>query len=90
MNEIRITWENILPVWWSFYWRATIFGLIAGAIVGALAGFVLGAMNKPELIPYAGGIAGFVVGLPISIICLKIAFEKDFNGYKVKLISNEN
>ena len=72
----------------SFAWRATLFGLIGGFIFGAIAGFFVALFGRPELAPLAGAIAGYLVGIPVTMWCIKIFLDKSFNGYSVCLIKN--
>ncbi|TWX53364.1 hypothetical protein [Colwellia hornerae] len=33
MEKVEFSWSKSNLVWWSFFWRATVFGAIAGYIV---------------------------------------------------------
>ncbi len=68
MEEIDVTWGNSVPVWWSFFWRATLFGALGGLILGFVAGIVVGIMGRPDLGAAAGAIAGYVAAIPIYVV----------------------
>lgn len=89
MEKIDVTWSNVIPVWWSFFWRATVFGAVGGAILGAIAGVGVAIYGRPELASAAGGIAGYVAAIPISMWCIKFILSKSYNGYSVCLVKTE-
>ncbi len=53
--------------WLIFFAIATVGGGIAGGILGAILGLVLGLAGVDlSMIKIAGGVVGFLVGVPIS------------------------
>ena len=90
MEEIDVTWSNSIPVWWSFFWRATLFGAIGGGVLGFIAGIIVGVFGKPELGATVGAIAGYVVAVPVSMWCIKHILSKSFSGYSVRLVRTES
>ncbi|MDG1463440.1 MAG: hypothetical protein P8R04_07670 [Gammaproteobacteria bacterium] len=86
MDKVEVTWSNSIKVWWSFFWRATLFGGIAGALAGGIAGGILGAMGKLELIESAASIIGYVVWVPISMWCVKTVLSKDYKDFSTCLV----
>jgi len=42
---MKISWRDIIPVWWSFIWRAAIFGMLIGALFGFFAGIVFAVIG---------------------------------------------
>ena len=89
MEEVEVTWGNTLPVWWSFAWRATVFGAIGGGVLGFIAGIVLGVIGRLDLATVVGAIAGYAAAIPVSMWCMKHILNKSFNGYSVRLVKNE-
>ena len=89
MEEVDVTWRNSIPVWWSFFWRATLFGAIAGFLFGLIGGVAVAIMGRPDLGDTVGLISGYVVGVPVSMWCIKQILGKSFNGYSVRLIRTE-
>ena len=83
---VEPTWSNTAPVWWSFYWRATLLGLLLGGVTGAVAGGILAVVGRPDLSASAGAILGYIVGIPVSIWCIKVILGKSFNGFSVRLV----
>ena len=89
MEKSEISWSESVPVWWSFFWRATIFGAIAGAILGGIGGVIVALLGKPELAATVGGAAGYVAAIPISMYCMKYILNKSFKGYSLRFVKDE-
>lgn len=91
--ELEITWKRTIRIWWSYFWRnliAIIASMITGGIVGAILGVTLGALGvSVETIQIIVMPVGFIIGLAISIIPLKMILGKDFGEYRLVLISKE-
>lgn len=90
MERLNVSWANTMPVWWSFYWRATVFGLLAGGLLGAVGGFVVAMIGRPDLAGTAGAVAGYAVGIPISMWCMKEVLGKTYKDFSVCLVRNES
>ncbi|WBU54366.1 hypothetical protein [Paracoccus sp. SCSIO 75233] len=71
-----MTYRDVLPIWWSMCWRGFLVGTILGTIAGFFAGFAAGLLGYPEAGGFWGGIAGTVVGIPVSIWATKVAIDK--------------
>ena len=72
-----MTYRDILPVWWSFFWRWLVGSMVAGFFLGALAGglsaVIVGNLSYSGI---AGAIAGWVSGLLLSIWALRASINK--------------
>lgn len=68
-----MTYGDVLPIWWSFTWRAIVAGALAGAVSGFIAGLVFGLGGRPELGGIVAGVLGMLVGIPASIWALRAA-----------------
>lgn len=83
-----------MRVWWSYLWRNLIFVIvssIAGGVLGAVLGFILGSLGVPvETIQLIVMPLGFLLGLAISIIPLKMILGKDFGEFRLVLVSNDH
>jgi hypothetical protein len=73
---MQIKWGDVLPVWWSFFWRATVFGALLGFLLGALVGFLLGVAGSADKAPVYGAIAGWAGTIPATILAMKQALTK--------------
>lgn len=88
--ELEITWGRTIRVWWSLLWRnliAIVLAIILGAITGAIIGIVLGMMGVPlNTIRIICAPVGFVIGLAVSIVPLKMILGKDYGEFKLVLL----
>lgn len=71
-----MTIEKVLPIWWSFVWRATLAGIGLGFFLGFIGGFIAAATGHPEIAATAGALFGYLGSIPASIWALKVAIEK--------------
>ena len=62
--------EQLLSIWWSFFWRAAIAGVVCGVVLGALGGFVVGFAGFPRAAPAVGALMGWVGTIPVSFWAL--------------------
>lgn len=73
---MKLSWENFLPIWWSFIWRAVLYGFLGGLVAGFLAGIAAALMGQPEKGALWGAAAGYVAGIAASLPALKNALQK--------------
>jgi hypothetical protein len=66
MNELSR--REHLTLWWSFIWRVTLFGGLAGLAFGAIAGVAMGLLGLSAYSALAGGVAGFICNLVATYI----------------------
>jgi len=92
--ELEITWERVVRIWWSYVWRnllAVIAAMVMGGILGAFLGFVMGRMGVPrQVILFVTAPIGFVIGLLVSVVPMKLILGKDFGEFRLVLLSNDS
>jgi hypothetical protein len=66
-----IEWNRVFPVWWSFFWRASIYGLVGGSVLGAILGAIAGATGHLDMAKLYGSVGGYIASVPASILALK-------------------
>lgn len=71
-----MTFKQVLPIWWSFFWRSSLVGFLAGIVAGFVIGFVFQITGYGHLARQWGSIAGLLVGIPVSLWALKATLEK--------------
>jgi Na+/citrate or Na+/malate symporter len=90
--ELDITWKRATKVWWAYLWRnivAIIAAVIIGAIIGAIFGFILGMLgSSQETIQVVVAPIGFIIGIGISIVPIKMILGKNFGEFRLVLIEN--
>ncbi|GAB1233607.1 hypothetical protein UT4_20770 [Ferrigenium sp. UT4] len=86
MEEIELTLEKTLPVWWAFVWRSTLVSMLAGFVLGGIGGFIVGASGNPQLGGTVGALLGWLASIPVSIWALKAALSKTYGNFSIALI----
>ncbi len=92
--ELEATYRRAVHVWWAFFWRsiiATILGSILSAILGGILGFIMGFIGfGTGAISFFSGILGFVIGLGISIVPVKLILNKNYGEFELVLLLNQD
>lgn len=95
--ELEVTWKRATKVWWSYLWRnilAIIGAILIGGLVGGIFGFILGMVGtSQETIQLVVAPIGFIIGIGISIVPIKMILGKDFGDFRLVLVesgSSEN
>lgn len=71
-----LSWKQVMPLWWSFFWRATLFGLLLGFGLGAVGGVIAALAGVPDQSGLYGALGGWVASIPATIVALKYAVSK--------------
>jgi hypothetical protein len=71
-----LSWRRALVLWWSFFWRAFLYGVVLGMLLGGMAGFYAVVSGASEQAAVYGSIAGWVATLPASLLALKQAVSR--------------
>ena len=68
---------DYLVAWVIFFVLALLGGAVAGFIGGGVIGIVMASMGMSgEVIRAAGGILGFLLGIPVSFVSFRLIVEK--------------
>jgi hypothetical protein len=87
--ELEITLSRAVRVWWSYLWRNLIACVVA-MLIGGIIGGILGAMGVPvRVIQIVFAPFGFVIGLAISVVPLKMILGKDFGEFRLVLLAKQ-
>jgi uncharacterized membrane protein YeaQ/YmgE (transglycosylase-associated protein family) len=87
MQELELTAQRLLSVWWLLIWRGWIGGLIIGAVAGALAGIALAFLGHSEQGSIAGTFAGMAVGPFWGLLITHMALKKNYKNFRIALVS---
>ena len=61
MQELDLTAQRLISVWWLCLWRGMLGGLLVGAIAGFIGGVLIALLGHAELGREGGQIAAFIV-----------------------------
>jgi hypothetical protein len=73
---MSISWKQAMPVWWSFFRRAVVYGLALGALLGFFIGLYAAFSGVPDRAALYGALAGWIGAVPASMLALKQAISK--------------
>jgi hypothetical protein len=83
------SWDYVLPLWWAFFWRASVLSCLVGLVLGAIGGFIVGMLRLP---PLAGGIVGGVLGwagsIPVSILVFRHVLGKKYKSFSIQFVGS--
>ena len=86
-KELEPTLKRTLSVWWLLAWRGTLIGALMGAAVGFVIGLMWYALSwSPQHLQTVTGILGGCIGLVWGFFVLRMAFRKQYNGFRIALV----
>ena len=87
MEKVEVTYGNASRVWWSFFWRVTLFGAMFGFVLGFIGVFTIGPFVEPETgRKIIAPILGYLGAILVSIWVFKKILSKKFKTFSVALI----
>jgi hypothetical protein len=91
--ELEVTWKRTIRVWWAYFWRnlfAIVAAMMCGMVVGFIIGVIMGLMGAPIwAVQLVVAPLGFLIGLAISVVPVKMILGKDFGEFRLVLLANE-
>ena len=84
--KLEVTWGRALTVWWSLMWRIIVFGVAAGLVAGAFVGVIAGLTGQADKAKVWGGVAGYIVSVPVPMLVVKIVLQKKWKEFSIGLI----
>jgi hypothetical protein len=90
--ELEVTWKMATKVWWAFFWRniiAVICAMIIGGIASGIIGVILAILGfSEETVLLIVTPLGFILGIVISIVPIKLILGKNFGDFRLVSIEN--
>jgi membrane glycosyltransferase len=87
MEELKVTWEKALTVWWSVAWRTVLFGFLAGLALGFVIGFFGGILHlDPRFLSRLSILAGIVTSVVVGIWAVKHILARRFKDFRIVLL----
>ncbi|QIG96252.1 MULTISPECIES: GYF domain-containing protein [unclassified Bradyrhizobium] len=90
IQELDITLGRLLKFYWLFLWRSFLGSVVIGFVLGFFIGFGLRLFGAPpSLTKTMSSLAGAVVGVVWSIVCLRMAFEKKYSDFRIAFVPRD-
>jgi hypothetical protein len=86
MQELELTAQRLLSVWWLLLWRGSLGGFVVGGIAGILAGFAIVLAGHPELASVSGGYAGLAVAPFGGLLVAHMSLKKKYKDFRIALM----
>ena len=87
MQELDVTWQRVLSVWWLVVWRAALGGAIFGALVGFIIGFIGAIIGvSTQMITLSSAIVGAIANLAWSLFVVRMALRKKYGEFRLGLV----
>lgn len=89
MQELEITWQRAVHIWWAWLWRAIALSFVCGIAIGFVLGFV-GAMLGFDDLTVLSVVLGLVVSVVSGVAMLVTALKKNYPGFRVALVAQQD
>jgi hypothetical protein len=90
MEELEVTWERALTVWWSIAWRSGLFGFLAAFGIGIVIGFFGALLHfKPLFLHRLSFLTGILTGASVGIWAVKRVLAKKFAEFRIVLAAQD-
>lgn len=90
MQELDVTLGKVLRVYWLFLWRSLVGSILIGFVLGFVIGFALHVFGAPPtLTKTTSSLAGAVIGVIWSVVCMRMAIEKQYSDFRIALVPRE-
>ena len=86
MQELELTWNRTMRMWWLVFWRSLVGAGILGFVGGFVAGVVLAVGGYPQYIPLVSIILGYFGALIWSTFVLRMMLRKKYGDFRLVLI----
>jgi hypothetical protein len=87
VNELELTHERYLKLWFAYYWRQ-----VVGAIIIFLIGHILERLIGPEAsfrLGFLISLIEIICGIAISFTVLKWGLLSNFKEFRIALVQRE-
>ena len=89
MQELEITWQRAIRIWWAWLWRTLALSVVCGGLIGFAIGF-FGAMLGFRSVAPLNMVVGIVVGVIAGVAMLVTALKKKYPGFRIALIAQSD
>jgi hypothetical protein len=88
MQELEMTWERVMRVWWLIAWR----GLLGGWILAVALAFLIGEAGGRLGLDFSTTAAiatalSWLAGLAWGLFVVKMALKKNYEKFRLALVA---
>ncbi len=85
MQELELTWQRILSIWWLLIWRAALGGFVIGFGIGAVIGVIGYIIGYRPVFAFNFGV-GLVIGFVWWPFVIRMALQKKYKTFRIALL----
>ena len=87
MEELEVTWERALTVWWSLAWRSALIGFLVALVIGVAVGLLGRVLHlDPRFVSRLLRLTGIICGVAAAIWAMKHVLAKKFKDFRIVLL----
>jgi hypothetical protein len=99
MDNLEITWERAIGIWWLIIWRMILGSIVLGIIFGFVAGFMIGLIGTALGLPHDSVasfnrfvviLVGSLTNIVWGITVVRMALRKQYTGFRLALVPNSS
>ena len=91
MQELELTWSQVIRIWWAAFWRWFVLSnLIVGLIIGVIA-IVLWAMGI-RFVPLSPWVSNgaFLISIIPGFVALRLAIKAHYKGFRIAIVAKDS
>jgi hypothetical protein len=87
MQELEITWERVVRVWWLLVWRGLVGGWLIAIVLAYILGFAGAALglDLPTTSAFVTGVSA-LAGLAWGLVVTRMALKKSYQEFHLTLV----
>jgi hypothetical protein len=88
MQELELTWSQVIRIWWAAFWRWIVLANITIAIPVGIVGIALWAVGLGEVRwPLWTADAILLTTIPAGFMALRLALKAPYRGFRVAIVA---
>jgi hypothetical protein len=87
MQEVELTAQRLLSVWWLILWRSSVGGMMIGFVIGGIAGFAVAIAGYANLASAAGSYAGLTIMPFWGLLIVHMTLRKNYKSFRIALVA---
>lgn len=88
MQELELTWGQVVRIWWAIFWRWLVLNQFTVAILGAAIGIPLLLIGHREWVRAdIWALASLIAYFPSAAIAVRLALNAKYKGFRIVIVA---
>lgn len=84
MQELELTWSQVIRIWWAIFWRWLVLNQFTVAVLGAVIGIPLLLIGHREWVRAdQWALASLIAYFPSAAVAVRLALKAPHKGFRV-------